>query len=103
MTDVLQLAKNYIDLVKESGIPIDQAYLFGSYAKGKVWEGSDIDICIISDRLGRNYSTEKYLLNKLALKIDPRIEPVAYTRSDFQNKYDSLVDEVKRFGILISN
>ena len=42
------------------------------------------------------------LLNKAALKINPLIEPVAYSPADFTNKYDSLVEEVRRFGILIS-
>ncbi|KKU78801.1 MAG: hypothetical protein UY06_C0039G0001, partial [Candidatus Amesbacteria bacterium GW2011_GWA2_47_70] len=36
-----------------------------------------------------------------ALKVNSRIEPVAYSPADFGNKYDSLVDEVRRFGILV--
>lgn len=97
--DAINISKKYVDLLRSSGITIDQAYLFGSYAKGKVWEGSDIDICIISEEFGRDYQTEKSLLNKAALKIDSRIEPVAYSPKDFNNKYDSLADEIKRFGI----
>jgi len=99
MTDALSLAKSYIDTVQKSGVMVNQAYLFGSYAKGKVLEGSDIDICVISPDFGKNYYEEKRLLNKLALQTDPRIEPVAYSPTDFQNKYDTLVDEVTRFGI----
>jgi hypothetical protein len=61
-----------------------------------------MDVCIVSDDFGKNYLNDKMLLNRAALKIDSRIEPIAYSPIDFENKYDSLVDEVKRYGILIS-
>lgn len=100
-TDAISLSQKYLASVKEAGITVDTAYLFGSFAKGKTWEGSDVDICIISSQFGKNYLEEKSRLNKLALKIDPRIEPVPFNHSDFGNKYDPLVAEIKRFGIRI--
>ena len=99
--DAMVLAKNYLKVVEKSGIDVEKAYLFGSFAKGKTWEGSDVDICIISPQFGSNYQEEKSRLNKLALKIDPRIEPALFNPSDFGNKYDPLVAEIKRFGIQI--
>ena len=101
-TDALSIAQTYVNQVKRAGVPVKEAYLFGSYAKGKVWEGSDIDICIVSNSFGKNYFSEKQLLNRLALQTDPRIEPVAYSSSDFDNKYDALTDEVKRFGVKVA-
>lgn len=100
--DALALTKTYIQQLKTQGISIAQAYLFGSYAKGKVWEGSDIDVCVVSSNFGKDYFSEKRLLNKIALRIDSRIEPVPYTPNDFVNKYDALADEIKRFGIKIA-
>lgn len=102
MTDALDIAKKYLTLLKKSGIQVIRAYLFGSYAKGKVWEGSDIDVCIVSPDFGSDYYQDKHLLSKLALKIDPRIEPAAFSPEDFDNKYDSLADEIKRFGISLN-
>ncbi len=99
--DPIDIVKKYLAEVRRLGINIDRAYLFGSYAKGKVWEGSDMDICVISDDFGKDYMKDKMLLNRAALKVDSRIEPVAYSSIDFENKYDSLVDEVKRFGIIV--
>jgi len=101
-TDALSIAQTYVNQVKRAGVPVKEAYLFGSYAKGKVWEGSDIDICIVSSSFGKNYFSEKQLLNRLAIQTDPRIEPVAYSPSDFDNKYDALTDEVKRFGVKVA-
>lgn len=100
--DAITLAKKYLKEVRRLGINVDRAYLFGSYAKGKIWEGSDLDICIISRTFGKDYHNDKMILNKAALKVSPLIEPVAYSPVDFSNKYDSLADEVKRFGILIT-
>lgn len=97
--DAISLSKKYVDLLRSNGISVDQAYLFGSHAKGKIWEGSDIDVCVVSKFFGKNYQSEKSILNKTALKVDPRIEAVAYSTDDFANKYDSLADEIKRFGI----
>lgn len=102
MSDAINLANTYIKLVKQSGIPVNQAYLFGSYAKGKVWEGSDIDICIVSDAFGKDYWNKKRQLNKIALQLDSKIEPVVFSTKDFGNKYDTLASEVKRFGILLN-
>lgn len=99
--DAMGLAQKYLGVVRESGISVEKAFLFGSFAKGKSWEGSDVDVCIISSQFGKNYLMEKSNLNKLALKVDSRIEPVPFTPSDFGNKYDPLVAEIKRFGIQI--
>jgi len=99
--DAMGLSQKYLASIKEAGITVDKAYLFGSFAKGKTWEGSDVDLCIISSQFGKNYLEEKSRLNKLALKIDSRIEPVPFSPSDFGNKYDPLVAEIKRFGIQI--
>jgi predicted nucleotidyltransferase len=99
--DAMGLAQKYLKTIRDSGISVDKAYLFGSYAKGKTWEGSDVDVCIVSSQFGKNYEEEKRTLNKLALKIDSRIEPVPFSPSDFGNKYDPLVTEIRRFGIIL--
>jgi len=100
--DAIAVTKKYIEEINRLGIKIDKAYLFGSHAKGKVWEGSDLDICIVSSSFGKDYNKDKMLLNSAAIKVNSLIEPVAYSPEDFNNKYDSLADEVKRFGILIT-
>lgn len=100
--DPIKITEKYLQEIRRLGIGVDKAYLFGSYAKGKVWEGSDLDICVVSKNFGRDYYSDKMLLNKVALKVNPLIEPVAYSPADFANKYDSLADEVKRFGILVT-
>jgi predicted nucleotidyltransferase len=41
----------YIAIITQN-MPIDKAYLFGSYATGTPHEWSDIDICLFSDYFG---------------------------------------------------
>lgn len=45
---VLKIVLKYIDLLREKNIPVESAFLFGSYAKGSHNEWSDIDLAIIS-------------------------------------------------------
>ena len=72
--DAITITKEFTDLVKEQ-FPVDRVYLFGSYAKNKANNGSDIDVCVVSPVFGKDYSSEEFELIKLAMKIDPRYLP----------------------------
>jgi len=99
MNDVKKIATSYINTIRNMGIPVDEAYLFGSYAKGKNNKFSDIDICIISPKFGKNYIEDSLTLKKIANKIDFRIEPIPFTRADLNNKYSTLATEIATSGI----
>ena len=43
------IIEKYLKLLKENGFSLNDAYLFGSYAKGNNTKWSDIDIAIVSD------------------------------------------------------
>ena len=101
MKNAITTAKEYIKLVKQSGIPVTKAYLFGSYAKKTENKDSDIDICVVSPIFGQDYLDENVKLRMLTLKIDSKIEPVAFNPEDINDKYDSLASEIQRTGIVI--
>lgn len=94
------LLLRYKKELESKNFPVEKMILFGSYAKGQAKEYSDIDVCIISGEFSKNKNRNEDLLWKSIVKIDPRIEPVAYTPSDFQ-KVDPLVYEIQQFGIEI--
>lgn len=98
-TDALSLSHKFISRVQREGVVLDHAYLFGSFARGKTWEGSDIDVCLVSSDFQRNLTSQRYKILRSAVELDPRLEPVMYTPREFANKYDSLAAEVKQFGI----
>ena len=98
--DATIIVKKYLALISRK-YPVQSAYLFGSFARGFVHEGSDIDVCIISPVFGKDYFDEEMDLRRETLKVDSRIEPVAFNPADFDDKYNLLVHEIKAHGIQI--
>ena len=99
MKKITDIAKQYVKSVKNSGMNISNAYLFGSYAKGNPHKDSDIDICIVSDQFGDDYIDEAVKLRVISFDVDNRIEPVPFTTLDLNDKYSSLASEIKKYGI----
>lgn len=75
--------------------------LFGSCARGRVREDSDIDICIVLD-----FESKKELLMDLTMKIESirEIDFIVYTKSSWErNVADtaSFASLIKRTGVKI--
>jgi uncharacterized protein len=89
----------YLELLKEKYSDIEGAYLFGSYAKGKSTDDSDIDLALIFSKLddSRRFDIQVQLM-LLAAKIDSRIEPHPISHEDF-NSGNPFVVEIKKTGI----
>jgi predicted nucleotidyltransferase len=96
--DMITIATNFVSLASQS-IPIQKAFVFGSYAKNSANESSDIDVCVISPAFGKDIIDETVLLGQIASKIDLRIEPHPMNPEDFSEKYNLLAYEVKTHGI----
>jgi len=92
----------YLDLIKEKFSDIESAYLFGSYAKGKSTDDSDIDLALIFTNLedSRRFDIQVQLM-LLAAKIDSRIEPHPISHDDF-NSGNPFVVEIKKTGIKLA-
>ncbi|NMC86882.1 MAG: nucleotidyltransferase domain-containing protein [Candidatus Moranbacteria bacterium] len=92
----------YIQLIKERYPEIENAYLFGSYAKGKSTDDSDIDLALIFTRLddSRRFEIQVQLM-LLAAQIDSRIEPHPISLEDF-NSGNPFVSEIKKTGIEVA-
>lgn len=89
----------YLDLIKEKFPSIESAYLFGSYAKGKSTQDSDIDLALIFTNLDESKRFDiQVQLMLLAAKIDSRIEPHPISHEDF-NSGNPFVVEIKKTGI----
>ncbi|MFO7794606.1 MAG: nucleotidyltransferase domain-containing protein [Promethearchaeia archaeon] len=79
-------------------LPVDFIYLFGSFAKKKIHEGSDIDLIIVGD------FKEPFLkrIEKVLDLTDLPIEPLVYTNQEFKEMVDNknpLITEVLKTGI----
>jgi predicted nucleotidyltransferase len=62
---------------------------------------SDIDIAVISSQFGKDKLKEMIVLRKLALEIDSRIEPLPFAPQDLDDRYSTLMQEIKKYGVLI--
>ena len=104
MKKVISTANLFVNKVKETGIRVDKAFLFGSHAntKNKPKVYSDIDICIVSPNLGRDFIEETVRLNKISSQVDSRIEAIPFDPERLNDPYDPLAFEIRTYGIVLS-
>lgn len=98
---VTSIVQKYLRKIEKAGIPVTQAYIFGSQIKGKARYGSDIDLCIISPLFGKDRQKERVMLMNLSDETTDVIEPHPYSPSDFQKPFDSLSYEIRKTGLII--
>ncbi len=97
-TVVLHKSRQFVAALQKSGLSVQEAYLYGSRAKGLAHHSSDIDIAIVASNLSGDWHEDFVRLNLLAHQIDSRIEAVGYLPADFRDT-SPLVWEIKTTGI----
>ena len=90
--------RNYVADVRDA-MPIDHAFIFGSYAKGTATGHSDVDLCFFSHSFENQSSIEVMMkLMRLSRKYrDIDIEPHVFPTSELQ-KDNPFVKEILRTG-----
>jgi predicted nucleotidyltransferase len=86
----------YLKAIPRDRFDLSKAYLFGSYARDKQHEESDIDLALVIRNLSDPFLAQVELM-KLRRKFDLRIEPHPFNESDFSVQ-DPLVSEILRYG-----
>lgn len=94
---VIQDIKKYIVVLRESGISVDKALLFGSWAKGTAREESDVDVALISTFFTGDRFMDRRKIVPLRRKINNNIEPIPFSPEDFAAG-GTLVEEIRRYG-----
>lgn len=87
-------------LEKKEGLPIDAAYIFGSHARGTAGISSDIDVCLISSRFKNAHEALRWLWRNKPLTFS-KIEPVGYSRKDFNKFKHPLIAEIQKTGVKV--
>jgi len=93
--DIKDFAK---DLKKK--FAIKAIYLYGSFAKGEIHEGSDIDLVIVGDFKERF----PYRIGKILELTELPIEPLVYTEEEFQKMVEDenpFIKEVLKTGKML--
>jgi hypothetical protein len=94
--------KIFVERAKKTFNP-QKIILFGSFAKGKTSEYSDIDLVLLSDKF-KNIPKEKRLdyLYDLIKDLYPDFHIFGFTSSEFKNASRlTTVEEIKKYGKVI--
>jgi predicted nucleotidyltransferase len=95
--EAINISKEFLFYLIESGYRIKEAFLFGSYAKNKFNDDSDIDLAIVIDNLHNSYD-EMIKMMKLRRKFTTKIEPHPFDYFDFKNN-NPYTNEILKNGI----
>jgi predicted nucleotidyltransferase len=95
---VKDIIERYLQALRRNGIPIKEAILFGSYAKGNHQEWSDIDLALVSDIFVGNLIDDKDKIRRITLSVSSEIEVIPFAPKDFDLK-NPLAKEILTTGI----
>jgi len=88
----------YLQALSRNNIPIKEAILFGSYAKGTSQEWSDIDIALVSELFVGDWMDDKDKIRRITLSISSEIEVTPFAPKDFDLQ-NPLAKEILTTGI----
>ena len=81
--EIITTINRFLELIRANNIPFKQVYLYGSYVNGNPDEDSDIDLAIVADQWQPDIFEAQFELMKIGRKIDTRLEPHPFCKSDF--------------------
>lgn len=99
--EAIAIVRRLKKTLESEGVPVQKAFLFGSFAKNHVHEWSDIDVAIVHNPFLSTVGKEKSLLFTRGKSFDVRIELLSFRPIDFANRYSSIAQEVKNQGMSI--
>lgn len=99
-SEVVKIIKKFVKALKNEGISVEHVILYGSYAKGRMRQDSDIDVAIVSKKFGRDRVEEGMTLFKIAGRIDSRLEPVPISSESYsRDTWIPLIYEIRQHGV----
>ena len=94
-----KIIRQYLQLLEITGIKVEEAYVFGSYARGTFHENSDIDLALVISNIKDRICMQTELL-KLGRGFDYIIEPHPFDKTEF-NHLHPLTHEILTSGVRI--
>jgi len=98
--ELIESVKEFAQRLKKE-LPVRDVYLYGSFAKGEVHEGSDIDLIVIGDFKERFFER----IGKILDLTDLPVEPLVYTSEEFEELKTSqnpFINDILKTAIKIS-
>jgi predicted nucleotidyltransferase len=97
---VTLIIKRFIDELEKNNIPIKEAILFGSYAKGNYHDWSDVDLALVSDAFEGERFRDRNKIRRIKLEISLDLEPIPYRPEDFTSD-DPFVQKIIETGMRV--
>lgn len=96
--DAIRISKGYLQRLRKSDFGIEEAWLFGSFAKGNQHDNSDIDIAIVlKDKVSHTFDTDVRLMI-IRKGEETIIEPHAFSKDEFDSRIP-IVSQILNYGI----
>jgi len=94
--EIKEIVEKYRQQLAYLGIRPERIYLYGSYAKGKAQEGSDIDLIVVSpDFAPLNLRERLEILGVAAARLLRPIQALGYTPEEISARtYSPFLDEI---------
>lgn len=97
---VQTIINQYLLLLKQNGIQIQDAILFGSYASGRANEWSDIDLALVSAEFEGVRFEDKNKIRKITISVSSDLEVLPFSPENFTPN-DPLVKEILSTGVRV--
>ena len=85
-SQVLDIARRYVEALRRANVSFESVWLFGSGATGRNTPDSDIDVGIVMREVSERFETELRLM-KMRRPIDLRIEPHVLTLEEWESPF----------------
>ncbi|MGE5340153.1 MAG: nucleotidyltransferase domain-containing protein [Candidatus Omnitrophota bacterium] len=101
--EIITILQTFLKRLTQEGIPIEKAFLYGSYARGEENERSDIDVLLVSELFDKNDDQPVGKTWRIGSLVDKRIEPYTVGKQRFlTDQFSPLLQIVKQEGFEIS-
>lgn len=94
---ILTSIDKYLAAIRQSGVTVDHAVVFGSQASGRAHQWSDIDLLVVSPQFDE--MKDRHWINllwRLAARVDSRIEPIPCGSRQWIEDDSSAIIEIAR-------
>ena len=95
--EIKDIIKKYYKILLQEGYPVEKILLFGSFARNKQSENSDIDLAIVLSKFSKDRINTRLELMKFTREFEEVIEPHPFLSSEFDES-DPFVSEILRTG-----
>jgi predicted nucleotidyltransferase len=100
--EALAVIRDFLEKIRQE-LPIERAYLFGSYATGRNRDYSDIDLAIVTPALNaeNSFAINQKIFSR-ASRYNLDLEPICFSPEEFVQEYLPIVRDIKREGVEIT-